>query len=112
MQFAYDVSALWEVIDRYVGEGQGSLGMRKLKEALVLLTLSADRRVETGDGIESGGQEVKEGEAPRLGLWDVEKRLFLDNESGRGVLDELGLEILSESEARHLLERRIDFSVF
>lgn len=107
-QFAHDVSALWEVIDRHVGEGQGALGMRKLKEALVLLALSADR------GQEEGGDRVEEENEKtlHLGLWDVEKRLFLDNESGREVLDELGLEILSENEARHVLERRIDFSVF
>lgn len=111
-QFTHDVWALWEVIDRHVGEGQGALGMRKLKDALVLLALSADIRKEEGDRTESGGQDVEDGEASRLGLWDVEKRLFLDNESGREVLDELGLEILSESEARHVLERRIDFSVF
>lgn len=112
VQFTHDVSALWEVIDRHVGEGQGALGMRKLNEAFVLLALSADRR-EQGDGrTESGGQEVEKEGASGLGLWDVEKRLFLDNESGREVLDELGLEILTESEARHVLERRIDFSIF
>lgn len=120
-QFTHDISALWEVIDRHVGEeGQGALGMRKLKEAFVLLALSADRRrgEQQGDGdgrTESGSQEEvgKEAAASHgLGLWDVEKRLFLDNESGREVLDELGLEILTESEARHVLERRIDFSIF
>lgn len=125
-QFTHDVSAIWIVIDRHVGEeGQGALGMRKLKEAFVLLALSADRRrgEQQGDGddgraTESGGSqeeiEKKEAEVAShgLGLWDVEKRLFLDNESGRKVLDELGLEILTESEARHVLERRIDFSIF
>lgn len=115
-QFTHDVSALWEVIDRHVGEGQGALGMRKLKEAFVLLALSADRREQGDDGrTESGGQEVEKeaaASASGLGLWDVEKRLFLDNESGREVLDELGLEILTESEARQVLERRIDFSIF
>lgn len=109
-QFTHDVSTLWEVIDRHVGEGLGGLGMRKLKEALFLLALPADRR-EEGDRTEPG-QNVEPEEEPHLGLWDVEKRLFLDNESGREVLCELGLEILSESEARHVLERRIDFSVF
>lgn len=101
------------MIDRHVGEGQGALGMRKLKEAFVLLALSADRREQGNGRTEPDGQELFEKEAASgLGLWDVEKRLFLDNESGREVLDELGLEILTESEARHVLERRIDFSIF
>ena len=53
------------------------------------------------------GEDVGE-EDVGLGLWEVEKRVFRDNESGREVLDELGLEVLSESEARHVLERRIE----
>jgi hypothetical protein len=45
-----------------------------------------------------------------LGLWEVEKRLFADNQSARGVLDELGLELLTETEARALLRRRVELS--
>ena len=92
-QFQRDIEVIWETMDRWLGEGQGEIGMRKLKEGLVLLGLPAK-----GD----------EGEDVGLGLWEVEKRVFRDNESGREVLDELGLEVLSESEARHVLERRIE----
>lgn len=46
-----------------------------------------------------------EGEKTGLGLWDVEQRVFLNNESAREVLEDLGLETLSESDARRVLER-------
>lgn len=94
-QFQRDVEAIWDTMDKRLGEGQGELGMRKLREALVLLGLPVKSEEEDGD-------EVK------LGLWEVEKRVFRSNESGREVLEELGLEVLSESEARNVLERRIE----
>lgn len=97
-QFQQDVEVIWETMDRWLGEGQGEIGMRKLKEGLVLLGLP----------IKSDEGEEKGDEAVGLGLWEVEKRVFRNNESGREVLDELGLEVLSESEARHVLERRIE----
>lgn len=93
-QFGRDVRGIWEVVDRFVGVGQGEVGMRRLAEGLVLLEL---------DGGGTG-----EGEALKLG--DVEKRLFRDNESGREVLEEMGLEVLSESEARSVLQKRIDLN--
>ncbi len=97
-QFQRDVEATWETIDRWLGEGQGQVGMKKLKEALILLSLP----VKDGKSEEHGVEEVG------LGLWEVEKRVFRSNESGREVLEELGIEVLSESDARHVLERRID----
>ncbi|KAF2846034.1 RINT-1 family protein-like protein [Plenodomus tracheiphilus IPT5] len=45
-----------------------------------------------------------------LGLWEVEKRLFADNQSARDVLEDLGLELLSETEARALLRRRVELA--
>lgn len=102
-QFQQDVAVIWETMDRWLGDGQGEMGMRKLKEGLVLLNL----QVRSEEGAKS---EEKEHEAmiEGLSLWEVEKRVFRNNESGREVLDELGLEVLSESEARHVLERRIE----
>ncbi|KAL8980213.1 MAG: hypothetical protein Q9205_004644 [Flavoplaca limonia] len=91
-QFRRDVQGLWEVVDRFIGVGQGEMGMRKLAEGLVLLELNG------GDG----GQGLK--------LRDVEKRLFKDNESGREVLEEMGLEVLSESDARTVVQKRIDYA--
>ena len=97
-QYRRDVEVIWETIDRWLGEGQGALGMRKLKEGLVLLSLP----VKSEEGVKQGVQELE------LGLREAEKRVFQSNESGREFLEELGLEVLSESEARHLLERRIE----
>ncbi|KAI8939785.1 hypothetical protein NX059_003524 [Plenodomus lindquistii] len=47
---------------------------------------------------------------PDLGLWEVERRLFADNQSARDVLEDLGLELLSETEARALLRRRVELA--
>ncbi|KAL8797940.1 MAG: hypothetical protein Q9182_007099 [Xanthomendoza sp. 2 TL-2023] len=97
-QFGRDIRGLWEVVDGFTGSGQGQIGMRRLGEGLVLLELKG-----------SGGPDDDEAVVD-LSLGDVEKRLFKDNESGREVLEEMGLEVLSESDARSVLERRIDLS--
>lgn len=44
------------------------------------------------------------------GLWDVESRLFADNQSARRVLEDLGLELLDEKEARRLLRLRVELA--
>ena len=94
-QFRRDVDAIWETIDRWLGAGQAEMGMRRLKEAFVLMQLP----VRTGD--DSGADGA-------LGLWEVEKRIFRTNEEGREVLEELGLDVLGEVDARHVLERMIE----
>lgn len=72
-----------------------------------------------GDGNEpqtTGGQlkenmgDVQSGDGVELGLWEVEKRLFADNQSARDVLEDLGLELLTETEARALLRRRVELA--
>lgn len=163
-QFSHDVLSLWENIDRYVGEGQAETTMRKLKGALVLLSLdpgkadadasaSADNSAATSEPAHSnnatgGGSDdptrLDEGSSSSssspsinkddqadhtrpthhhhhhqdsepppppplsLTLWDVEQRIFRSNESARAVLEQLGLEFLTEAEARSVLERRIE----
>ncbi|CAI6338823.1 unnamed protein product [Periconia digitata] len=76
------------------------------------------------DDDESEAQLLGEGETPppreslgdtteangELGLWEVETRLFADNQSARDVLDELGFETLSETEARAVLGRRVELA--
>lgn len=99
-QFERDVQGIWEIVDRYVGAGQGEMGMRRLAEGLVLL------RIPSGSREEGNGDTEGEGKLLRLG--DVEESLFRSNESGREILEELGLEVLSESEARSVVERRVD----
>ncbi|KAI9872535.1 MAG: hypothetical protein M1830_001510, partial [Pleopsidium flavum] len=93
-QLSRDLAAIWGVFDMYTGEGQGEMGMRKLREGLGLLNLP----MRTNDDSTEGD----------LGLWEVERRVFESNESAREVLQELGLEVISESEARHVLERRVE----
>ena len=98
-QIQRDVEVIWETMDRSLGRGQGEIGMRKLREAFVLLGLPVK------DDVQAGGEA--EGNVG-LGLWEVEKRVFKSNESGREVLEELGLVVISESEARSVLERRVE----
>ena len=42
-QLAIDVEATWSLIDRYAGSGQGTRSMRRLADALALLTLPVQR---------------------------------------------------------------------
>ncbi|MCJ1246578.1 hypothetical protein MMC30_003787 [Trapelia coarctata] len=102
-QFSRDLYALWEVFDRCLSPGQGEIGMKKLREAVGLLSMPIKPKQE--DGGEDGGSG---GEG--LGIWEVEKRVFRDNESAREVLEELGIENLTETEARSVLERRLELS--
>lgn len=104
-QFERDVHGIWEVVDRYVGDGQGEMGMRRLMEGLVLLRLDSNRAMK--NGLDEGKEKIG---ARRLNLADVNERLFRSNESGREVLEELGLELLSEGDARSVLERRVDLN--
>ncbi|KAL9059413.1 MAG: hypothetical protein Q9206_001486 [Seirophora lacunosa] len=100
-QLKRDVHGIWEVVDQYVGVGQGEMGMKRLAEGLVLLLLQTDTTVDV--------ETSTEGKEGSLKFEAVEERLFRSNETGREMLVELGLELLSESEARSVLERRVDF---
>ena len=102
-QFQRDLSAIFSAIDRFAGAGQAQLGMRKLCEAVQLLGMT----VEPAQG---DSEEVGSLIEAAIGLSEVERRLFTDNESAREVLEELGLETLHESEARSLLERRVELA--
>ena len=104
-QFISDVEHLCSVVDTALGvAGQtgGSMRvMRKLAEGLVLLGLDTTTTTEPEDKTEGEGES-------RPCLWEVEKRLFKDNENARVVLAELGIETLTEAEARSVLERRAE----
>lgn len=109
-QLAADFAAQCAAIDNICGAGVAERGMRRMGEAVGLVGLRAGRGQAGGmqDGVEEG-EEPGEGERERrLGLWEVERRLFANNESAREVLEELGVERLSEAEARHVLERRVE----
>ena len=100
-QFERDVHGIWEVVNQCIGVGQGEVGMRRLAEGLVLLLLRTGFAVDAETSMQS--------EEQNLNVEALEKRLYQSNENGRQMLGELGLELLSESEARSVLERRVDF---
>lgn len=107
-QLTSDVGHLCSVVDSSLGSigraGDSIRTMKKLNEGLLLLGLNAQRH--EGKTSESG-----EGEADaRVGLWDVEKGLFKDNESAREMLAELEIENLTEAEARSVLEKRVEIA--
>ncbi|KAF2827298.1 hypothetical protein CC86DRAFT_393464 [Ophiobolus disseminans] len=116
-QLHADLAAVCRVVDKAVGPGVAEAGLRRCLEGAQLVGLP----VKGGKEMTEGGEGAA-GEAPaedggdtadgvaHLGLWEVERRLFADNETARGVLDELGLELLSETEARALLRRRVELS--
>ena len=101
-QFTRDLYAFWEVFDRYVAPGQGEIGMKRLREAMELMSMPVKAQGTAGGGVE--------GTKESIGIWEVEKRVFRDNESAREILEDLGLEVLTEAEARSVLERRIELS--
>ena len=100
-QLFSDVDHICNVIDTTLGTAGHSGGslqiMKKLNDGLRLLQLNAAAAEDsTGDA------------SPSLGLWEVEKKLFKDNESARTVLAELEIDGLTEAEARLVLERRVE----
>ena len=102
-QFKFDLSAVWAAIDRIAGFGQGKTGMRKLSQAVELLGMPIEQEqhtLEKPDPVEGNVVRARE----------FESRLFKDNESARDVLNELGIDTLNESEARSVLEKRLELA--
>jgi len=122
-QLAADVSAICAQIDRYIGSGQAHLGMRKLLEGVTLLSLpvrgevqrvqpgsSGENDEDEGAAWEDANGDAEEGSEKKLGLFEAERLVFMDNESARNALEQLGLETLSEGDARAVLEKRVELS--
>jgi RAD50-interacting protein 1 len=122
-QLAADVRAVCAEINRYVGEGQAQAGMRKLLEGITLMSLPVRGEIERVQPGRSGEEDEEEGAAwdeangdveettgnkKQMGLFEVERLVFMDNESARRALEQLGLELLSESDARAVLEKRVE----
>ncbi|OAX84246.1 hypothetical protein ACJ72_01386 [Emergomyces africanus] len=103
-QLACDVDNICKVVDMATGNGMESrYVMQKLKDALLLLNLKIKPAREANETSTGGGDQT-----PDLSLWEVEKRIFANNESARSLLVELNIETLSEAEARAVLERRVE----
>ncbi|KAF1935280.1 hypothetical protein EJ02DRAFT_460522 [Clathrospora elynae] len=138
-QLHTDVASICRVVDKSLGSGVAEAGLRKCLEGAQLVGLPvkgsntlAVRNVSSSDdaggevegdwdveawgggGTDETVQEAGNGDTVAgladLGLWEVERRLFADNQSARDVLEELGLELLSETEARALLRRRVELA--
>ncbi|KAL4991391.1 TIP-1 family-domain-containing protein [Aspergillus falconensis] len=107
-QLACDMDHLYGVVDAALGHAVQAGGskpiLRKLNEGLLILNLEA--QTTQADGEDRASAESASGKA--LGLWEVEKRLFKDNESARELLADLGVDTLTESEARSVLEKRVE----
>ncbi|KAJ0424205.1 TIP-1 family-domain-containing protein [Aspergillus carlsbadensis] len=108
LQLASDLDHLCSVVDVALGSAApagGSKGiLQKLNEGLLILNLDAYALQVDGQTEESNGSEGH----VALGLWEVEKRLFKNNESARDVLADLRIETLTEAEARSVLEKRVE----
>jgi hypothetical protein len=132
-QLHADLAAISRVVDKQVGPGVAEAGLRRCLEGARLVGLpvkggkdqAASDQANVGDEDWEawGGGDEDSAPPPQkeensdtasnsadLGLWDVEKRLFADNQAARDVLDELGLEFLTENEARALLGRRVELA--
>lgn len=87
-QFASDIAEMWNVCSRYVEEPATS--MKKLNDVCVLLTLPATAVEATP------------------GLKEVVKDVFEDNDKARAMLGRLELVNISVSDARAILQRRVE----
>ena len=68
-----------------------------------------DKEIGGAEDEESHVDETEHEHANKIwSLWEVEKRVFKSNESARNLLMDMGLETLSESDARGILERRVE----
>lgn len=106
-QFMSDFKGICSVFDRYLGAGTGRNVMQRLDDGLTLLDLPVRGEIpvevdaEASDAVTPG---------KKWGLFEVERRIFMDNETARDVLEEMGLEYLTESDARAVLGKRIELS--
>lgn len=135
-QLHADLAAICRVVNKQVGPGVAEAGLRRCLEGVQLVGLPVkggkDQASRTfASATDEGGEEdweawgggddaapppqkentTAEDEAnANLGLWEVERRLFADNQAARDVLDELGIELLTETEARAVLRKRVELA--
>lgn len=104
-QLAADIAAVKTVLNRYVGKSVAESGFARLDEAVMILQIPV-----RGSRNEPRDDENKEGGERKLGLWEVERRLFQSGgEEARGFLiSEMGVERISVAEARKVLARRVE----
>lgn len=125
-QLELDVESIVKLFERKVGGAVGRNGMRRCLEGVRLLRLKVKASGGAGrEGVAEGVEDdAWDGEAEdadhladdggmpgdELGLWEVEKRMFASNESAREVLEDLGMFVLSQTEGRQVLQRRVELA--
>ncbi|SPO04448.1 related to Rad50-interacting protein 1 [Cephalotrichum gorgonifer] len=96
-QFSRDLEAISSLVEKYIPGGSASLST--VLEGARLLSLPVAKEAEADADTESaGGPDLKA----------VSDRVFTDNTEAKKVLEELGVEILSPANARHILQRRVE----
>jgi RAD50-interacting protein 1 len=131
-QLQRDIMALEEAIDsRSNLRGVASTGLKRLEQISTLLGLPIKRSghqtiaddVEDADdawgfeGEDDADQVIADDDTEEASsrkdswsLWDAEKEVFKSNEAARRALADMGLDFISESEARNILKRRIELN--
>jgi RAD50-interacting protein 1 len=132
-QLQRDIMAIEEAIDsRSNLRGVASSGLKRLEQMSTLLGLPIKRSGRQGipddvedaddawgfEGEDETDQTIADDELQESGskkedswsLWDAEKEVFKSNEAARRALADMGLDFISESEARNILKRRIELS--
>lgn len=105
-QLSLDVDNICDAVGLAVGESniECSRVIQKLRDGLLLLGLKI--RDDPSNPPQTSAQNM--GSNVDMDLWEAEKRLFTSNESGRAALADLGIETLTETEARAVLEKRVE----
>ena len=96
-QFTRDLSAIFALVNRFVTGGSGAFEL--LSEGATLLSLPVEAAPEAAEG---------EGSGKAMTLKEATDRVFTDNDEARGVLEELRLGSLTPSNARQILQRRVE----
>lgn len=90
-QFSRDVTAILAIIDEYIpGGSHSTLGLPRLQAGVTLLNLPTT---------------AEEGQ---ISLRDAYGRVFSDNTEAKKVIDELDLFNITYSDARTVLQRRVE----
>ena len=120
-QLTVDIRAVCAQIDRHAGPGQAQTCMSRLLEGVTLLSLpirgdsataqrpsSQDSDAAAWDDMSDVAGDTSATNTRAMGLFQAERLIFMDNESARHALEQLGLLTLSEADARAILGRRLE----
>ena len=131
-QLRNDIMAITAIVNRWTGPGQGEANFKKIIEGVTILALPIKGRSKSNSG-QTAAAKVSEvsgeddawddvevsvdadegfhsGSDGIMGLWEAERRIFADDESATETLEELGLNMLTEAEARSVLKRRVELN--